>query len=58
MKKSLSILLLSFICFVVPNLAQQLVTIEEVQYQDSVSLLTNGDLPSPYDGQTVKFRGL
>ena len=58
MKKSLSILLLTFICFVVPNLAQQLVTIEEVQYQDSVSLLTNGDLPSPYNGQTVKVRGI
>ena len=34
------------------------VTIEEVQYQDSISLITNGDLPSPYDGQTVKLRGI
>jgi hypothetical protein len=34
------------------------VTIEEIQYQDSLSLLTNGDLPSPYDGQTVKVRGV
>ena len=34
------------------------VTIEEIQYQDSLSLITNGDLPSPYDGQTVKLRGI
>jgi hypothetical protein len=58
MKKSLSILILSFICFVGLNSAQTLLTIEEVQYQDSLSLLTNGDLPSPYNGQTVKVRGI
>ncbi|MBE0571411.1 MAG: T9SS type A sorting domain-containing protein [Ignavibacteriaceae bacterium] len=58
MKKTLSVLLLSFIFFVGLNFAQQSVTIEEVQYQDSVSLLTNGDLPSPYNGQTVKLRGI
>jgi len=58
MKKTLSVLLLSFICYVGSNYSQNLVTIEEVQYQDSVSLLTNGDLPSPYNGQTVKLRGI
>ena len=58
MKNIFSVLALSFICFVSLNFGQNLVTIEEVQYQDSVSLLTNGDLPSPYDGQTVKVRGV
>jgi len=58
MKKTLSVLIFSFICFVGLNFAQQSVTIEEVQYQDSVSLLTNGDLPSPLNGQTVKLRGV
>jgi hypothetical protein len=58
MKKSLTVLLFSIICFVGLNSAQTLLTIEEVQYQDSVSLLTNGDLPSPYNGQTVKVRGI
>lgn len=58
MKNIFSILLFSFICFVSLNFAQSLVTIEEVQYQDSVSLLTNGDLPSPLNGQTVKLRGV
>ncbi len=58
MKNIFSILVFSFVCFVGFISAQTLVTIEEVQHQDSVSLLTNGDLPSPLNGQTVKLRGV
>jgi hypothetical protein len=58
MKNIFSILIFSVICLGSLNFAQNLVTIEEVQYQDSISLLTNGDLPSPLNGQTVKLRGV
>jgi hypothetical protein len=58
MKNIFSVLILSLIYFAGSTFAQPLVTVEEIQYQDSLSLLTNGDLPSPYNGQTVKVKGI
>lgn len=58
MKKTIQLLCLTFLVLIGPTFAQSLVTIEDIQYQDSLSLVTNGDLPSPLNGQTVKFRGV
>ncbi len=35
-----------------------LVTIEDIQFQSDSSLLASGDLISPLDGDTVRFRGI
>ncbi|MDZ7623887.1 MAG: hypothetical protein U5J96_05490 [Ignavibacteriaceae bacterium] len=58
MKKTLSVVVLSFICFVSLNFAQNLVTIEDIQYLSDSVLINFGDQPSPLNGQTVKVRGI
>ena len=58
MKRTKQLLILCFLILIGSTYAQQLITIEDIQYQDSLSLLTNGDLPSSYNGQTVKVRGI
>ena len=58
MKKTLSVLFFSFICFVGINFAQPEVTIEEIQYLPDSILTTVGDQPSPLNGQQVKVKGI
>ena len=58
MKKTFQLLCFTFLVLIGSSFPQSLVTIEDIQYQDSLSLVTNGDLPSPLNGQTVKVRGV
>lgn len=52
--------ILSLVLLISSNIFAQIpeVTLHQIQFQDSVSLVTNGDLPSPYLGDTVTVTGL
>ncbi len=60
MKKFFPLIFVVFIAFSGMIIAQNypLLTIEEIQYQDPDSLIANGDLPSPYFGDTVRIQGV
>jgi len=58
MKKTIQMFCIIFMVLIGSTFAQSLVTIEDIQYQDSLSLVTNGDLPSPLNGQIIKVRGV
>jgi len=60
MKRFIPLIIIAFIAFSGVLLAQTypLLTIEEIQYQDPDSLIANGDLPSPYFGDTVRIQGV
>lgn len=58
MKSTLLMFVFFFLALVVQLNAQPLITIEEVQYIDSLTLVTYGDTASPYNNQIVKLRGV
>ncbi len=52
--------ILSLVLLISSNVFAQIpeVTLHDIQFQDSVSLVTNGDLPSPLLGDTITVTGL
>lgn len=58
MRRSLQLFVLSLLVLAAQINAQQLVTIEDIQYLPDSVLLSVGDQPSPLNGQVVKVRGI
>ena len=58
MKKLLTFLFFSAFSGILFAQTYPLVTIEDIQYQHPDSLIANGDLPSPLNGDTVRVQGV